>query len=142
MAKGMKGIQGGNSIAVCLTAGTAVSTAVMLTGAAICAALISSETIGAEYMGHCAMGILLLSAFAGAAVAAGKGTPKRLYMTLLTGAAYMALLFAVTALFFDGMYQGVGVTALIVVCGCILPVLLGQNRGKRTKVPKSKIKRR
>ena len=142
MAKVTKRKQGTNSKAGILMVGTIVSMAVMLVGAAICAALISAETIPAEAMGYCTLGILLISAFAGAAVAAGKGIEKRLYMSLGIGGAYMVVLFAISALFFGGQYEGIGVTALVVLSGCVLPVLLGMNRRKGVKPHKSKNKRR
>ena len=121
--------------------GAAISLLVSILTAAICAALIASETIGASSAGYCAMIILLTGAFAGS-ITAGKGRERRVIFIALTGACYMLLLLALTALFFDGRFQGIGVSALVILSGCILGLFLTQTRQKRTKPRGSKIRRR
>lgn len=142
MQKGTKTMQGTSSVVSALVVGAAASVAVTLIGTAICAALISAETINAGSLGYCAIGILLLSSFIGAAAAAGKRKEKRLYTSLIAGAIYMIVLLCVTALFFGGRYEGVAVTALVIFSGSILNTLLGQSRKNTPKSRRSKIRRR
>ena len=81
--------------------------------------------------GYCAMAILLLASAAGSAVAEGTIQRLRIQMCLAAGGGYYLCLLAVTALFFGGQYQGMGVTALMVLCGAVLVILLapgGKNR--------------
>ena len=53
-------------------------------------------------------------------------------MTIPAGLALgVGMALAVTAVFFGGQYQGMGVTALMVLCGSVLVILLapgGKNR--------------
>lgn len=98
---------------------------------ALTAWVILSGVFPEESVGYCAMGILLLSAAAGAAVAVGRIKRRRFQMALLSGGVYFACLLAITALFFGGIYDGIGVTGLMILCGCGLVILLvpsGRNR--------------
>lgn len=98
---------------------------------ALTAWLILGETLPEESVGYCTMGILLLSAAAGAATAICRTKRLRFQMGMAAGGIYFLCLIAVTALFFGGIYDGVGVTALMILCGCGLVILLGpggQNR--------------
>ena len=82
-------------------------------------------------VGYCAMVILLLASAAGASVAAGTIQRLRAQMCLAAGGGYYLCLLAVTALFFGGQFDGMGVTALMVLCGSVLVILLapgGKNR--------------
>lgn len=142
MAKSLKIIQGTSSMGGKLALGAVVSMVVTFIGAAICAAMVSSEMISEGSMGYCAMVILFLSAVAGAVAATMKVQEKRLYISIITGLVYTLILLAITALFFDGQYQGIGVTLIVVLSGCILVVLLDQSRGKGVKSRRSKIRRR
>ena len=131
-----------STMAGTLAVGAAVCIGITLIGAGICAALISSEAISAGSDGYCALGILLVAVIAGAAIGAGKAKGKRLYVCLLVGVIYLLLLFAMTALFFDGQYEGVGVTALVVFSGTLAAAFLRLNGGKRSNLRKSRIKHR
>ena len=122
--------------------GTAVCFGITLIGSSVCAAMISSETIAAGSTGYGALMILLLASFCGATAGAGKAREKRLYKCMLIALIYMLLLLAMTALFFDGQYKGVPITALVVFTGGIVAAILGINRGKRSNLRKSKIKHR
>lgn len=104
-----------------------------LTGllSALAAWLILNGRLPENSVGYCAMVILLLSSMAGAATAVGKIKRRRFQMGLASGGIYYGSLLAATALFFGGIYDGMGVTALMVLCGCALVILLapgGQNR--------------
>ena len=125
-----------------LALGTMISVVITLIGAAISAAMISSETIPEDSSAYCAMAILLISAITGASAGAGKVKEKRLYVCGMIGAIYFLVLLATTALFFGGRYEGVGVTSLVNLAGSIGACLLGIRGGKKPKLRKSKIRHR
>ena len=142
MVKGTK-INGGiGTVPGVLAVGAVVSVIVTLIGISICTSLISAERISTECADYCAIGILLLSTIAGSAVAIGKRGEKRLYMSLAVGSVYLVVLLAMTALFFGGRYQGVGVTAIVIFGGAILTVLLPEKLEMKAKAHRSKKRRR
>lgn len=130
------------SISTGVMIGTSVSMAGTLIGAAACAALISSETIAAGSVGYCAMVIVLLASMTGAAIGAGKAKKKRLYTCMLIAASFVLSLLAITALFFDGAYTGVWVTALEILAGSVASAFLAKSNRKQNSSRRSKIKRR
>ena len=130
------------SIGTGVMIGTSVSMAGTLIGTAACAALISSETIAAESIGYCAMVIVLLASMTGAAIGAGKAKKKRLYTCMLVAASFVLSLLAITALFFDGVYTGVWVTALVISAGSVASAFLAKSNRKQNSSRRSKIKRR
>ncbi|MDD5954247.1 MAG: hypothetical protein PUD38_03500 [Firmicutes bacterium] len=130
------------SIGTGVMIGTSVSMAGTLIGTAACAALISSETIAAESIGYCAMVIVLLASMTGAAIGAGKAKKKRLYTCMLVAASFVLSLLAITALFFDGAYTGVWVTALVISAGSVASAFLAKSNRKQNSSRRSKIKRR
>jgi putative membrane protein (TIGR04086 family) len=108
--------------------GLVVSIVITFIGAAIGAWLLSSENVGETSIGHIAVVILLLSSIAGAFMSAGIAKEKRLPVCVLTGAAYLLSLLAITSLFFEGSYSGVGECALVILAGAISAALLGLKR--------------
>lgn len=118
--------------------GLLVSMTVTLGGAAILAWLISGERMGEGVIGYGAMVILLLSSLLGALLAANRIKRLRVQMCLISGAAYYLTLLAITALFFGGQYQGMGVAAIMVLLGCGTASLVGLRggKGKRLKFRK------
>ena len=69
------------------------------------------------------------------------GREETLY-ELGCGAVYLVVLWAMTALFFGGRYQGVGVTAIVIFGGAILTVLLPGKLEMKAKSHRSKKRRR
>ncbi len=130
------------SIPLSLALGTGSGLAVSLIGACILAWLISTEKIGHAALNNAVLIILLLSSATAATVSTISAKQKRLLMCVLSGACYLVVLLASTALIFGGQYQGVGVTALAVLAGCMGVCLLGLNTGKRRKTGKYKMKNR
>lgn len=106
-----------STMPVGLAIGLAVSLLVTVLGAALSAYFVLTEKIPEEGVGYCAGGILLLSSMLGAFVAEKRTKRKRLIVCVLLGGLYYAALTAATALFFGGQYQGMGVTALLVLAG-------------------------
>lgn len=113
-----------SSIPWCLAAGLLLSGLLTLTGAALCARLISREVLQEESMGYCAAAILIVSGGAGEWLACRKAQHRRMVVSMLSAFCYLALLLCCTALFFGGQYDGIGVTALIIFgTGCAVGLL-------------------
>lgn len=119
--------------------GLGVSVVCTLVIAAVLALLISSGKLAPAAMSVGVMALLMLSSVIGAMVSAGKVKSKRLIVCMATALCYFAVLLCTTALLFDGMYQGVPVTALVVMGGGLIAGLLpagqgsGANHHKRKK---------
>ena len=118
--------------------GVAVAMMITLTGALLTAWLIHWERIPQDAVGYCAMVILLMASAAGAYTAQWLVKRQRMVVCAVASAAYYGALLAVTALFFGGQYQGMGVTAAVVFCGCAIIILLGlkEGRGHNPKIKK------
>lgn len=113
-----------------LALGAAVSLGVTLILSAAVAKMVDAELMGEGAIGYGALITLLTAAIAGAAFAATKIKRQRILVCCLSGLVYYITLLGVTALFFGGQYQGMGVTALVVAGGCGTVVLMGLNQGK------------
>lgn len=118
--------------------GWEISIAVTLVGSVLVAKLISDEILQSTAIGYGVMLILLLASVLGAVVSIAKVQRRRLQVCLLSGAVYYASLLACTALFFGGQYQGMGVTALVVLAGVGTVVLLGCREKKQKKYRKGR----
>ena len=118
--------------------GCGISMILTILGAGTVAKLISDEILRETAIGYGAMGIVLLASVCGAAIAANKVKKRRLQVSLLVGTGYFLMLFAMTALFFGGQYQGIGVTALLVLAGTGTVVLLGSREKKSGKFRKGR----
>lgn len=121
-----------------LALGALVSVGITAALSALAAWLILSGWIPEDSVGYCAMVILLLASAAGAAMAIVRTKRLRFQMGIAAGGIYYAILLAVTALFFGGIYHGMGVTALMVLCGCGLVILLGPGKQNRAWCRKRK----
>lgn len=121
-----------------LAAGAILSAAFTVLGALIAAHLISKEIIGQDKIGYCSMIILLIASFTGSSIACGKIKRRRLLVSGISCLIYYAMLLAATALFFDGIYEGMGVTVLLIICGSAFSVITGskgQGSGSRRRNP-------
>lgn len=119
------------SIPAGLALGVGAAMLVTALGSGAAAWLILRGLIAETAAGYCAMAILLLSSIVGAAVSAGTIQRLRAQMCLASAGGYYLCLLAETAAFFGGQYEGMGVTALMVMCGSVLVILLapgGKNR--------------
>ena len=119
-----------------LALGGTVSLGITLLLAAIIAKMVSGERVAEENIGYWIMALLFVSSAAGAMMANSRIKRQKLLVTALSGLVYMGLLLSITALFFGGQYEAVGVTALVVMAGSLVTALLGGNgsrAGKRRK---------
>ncbi len=125
-------------IAGAIGIGVAVSFLLTLVGAAVLAMLVEQGTVAQNGMGGGAMVILVLCAAMGALAATLLFPGKRLAVCGLTALGYYLSLLAMTALLFGGQYEGMGVTALMILLGgalTVLPVFFGKGRKKGPKIP-------
>ena len=119
-----------SSIPAGLAAGAAVS---ILVTAVICLLggwMIGSEIISQEQIGYCAIAALLVSAIMGSNTAWKKIRRKRLIVSLASGGIYYLILVAITIALFDGGFQGLGVTLVVILVGTVLPILIRKGEGK------------
>lgn len=124
-----------SSMGVGLAMGGLCGLAITLLGSGIIAKLIDANVFSESSIGYGIMVILLLAAFLGSLLAYGKIGRQRLLVCMTTGLIQFLLLLSMTALFFGGQYSGVGVTALLILCGSALAAFLGlrENRGGKTR---------
>lgn len=125
-----------------LALGLCASLAVTIVGSILAANLVLRETIPENGIGYCSMVILLLSSVLGAVVSVNRIKHRRLYVCALSGVVYYGALLATTALFFGGQYQGMGVTAMMVLAGCGAVALLGLKGEKKGSSRGQKFKHR
>ena len=115
----------------------AVSLVLTLVLAGLTACLALEGKIAESAIGYGAMGTVLVSSVVGALIAAARIKRRRLMTCLVSGGCYYLALLSITALFFGGQYQGMGVTALLVFAGAGSVALLGL-KGERGGVKKSR----
>lgn len=113
--------------------GLIVSITCTILGAAITAWLLVSEKLGEGSVGYITVILLLLSSILGAFTAFSFVKQKRVPVCLIAGSVYFLSLLAMNALFFHGMYGGVGESALVVLAGCLSVAILGLKEGKKQR---------
>ena len=116
-----------------LAVGAAASGSVTGLLTLLMALCLEKEIITWETAGYGIMIMIMLSAFLGSIIACTKIRHQQILVCLMSAGVYFAMLLSITALFFGGQYQAVGVTALLVVGGAICSALFvsGQGRGRR-----------
>lgn len=117
--------------------GAVVSMGMTLLAVSLIAKLVSSEYMKETQIGYGIMVALLAAAFVGALAAIGRIKRRRLMVCALSGLIYYLILLSITALFFGGQYEAVGVTGILVLGGSLLAAMTGgrSNRGgKRKKI--------
>ena len=104
----------------------------MVTTAAFSGAIafyLNCEKISWSQAGYWIMGMLFLASFIGAKAAYGAIKRQRLAVSMLSGLLYWGLLLGLTALFFGGDYEAIGVTGALIGAGTGTAALIsGQNR--------------
>ena len=125
------------SVPAGLGIGLLVSLVITIAGSAVAAWMIASEKIGEGSSGYAVMVIQALAVGLGALSAVYLIKKQRLQVCMFTGVIYYLSLLAMTALFFGGQYQGMGVSAIIVAGICtlvaFLPTKNGRASGKRKR---------
>ncbi len=118
-----------------LAIGAAVSIGITIIAAWILAKLLDAQTLAWQNVGYGIMILILLSSMGGAVVSIGKIKRRKLMVCMLSGLIYFIQLLSITALFFGGKYDAVGVTALLIFggCGTIALLTLRSNRGGKRR---------
>ena len=120
-----------------LAYGTVISLGITLVSAAVIGKLVDMEKMSWENVGYGVMVLLLAASFLGAVAAYGKIKRQRLPVCLLSGLLYYGTLLLITALFFGGQFEAVGVTAALVLAGSGTAGLIGMREsrgGKKRKI--------
>ena len=115
-----------------------VSLGITAIASAVAAWLMLNRRISPDSVGYCAVVILLLASISGAVVAVKRIKRLRFQMCMAAGAVYYVCLLAITALFFGGNYYGLGMTGMMIFCGCCTAALLQPGQGRRPKMKNSR----
>ncbi len=111
--------------------GTAVSMLITLLGAVVLAWLVNLEKLQWEKIGYGIMVLLLMASFCGALAAYHKIKRQRMMVCIMAGLLYLAVLASLTALFFGGQYEGVGVSGCLIAAGSCAAGILGLQAESR-----------
>lgn len=125
-----------------LAIGLAASISVTLLCAAMVTYLVLSENMSENTIGYWVMAILIVSSALGSLIASTMIKRRWMVMCLGAGGMYFLSLLAITALFFGGQYQGIGVTALMILSGSGAVGLLGLRQGKSSSFKHKKYRSR
>lgn len=136
----VKSKHAGTGLAFGVGAGAILSLLMTLIGAAAVTFLIAAERIGEDQLGYGAGAAIFIGALVGALTAVAMAGEKRLIVCGLHAAVYFVILLCCTAMFFDGRYDGIGVTAMLILGANGAVWLLGMRRDSRgrgrVKMPK------
>ncbi len=124
-----------SSMPIGVLAGGACAFAGTMLTSAVLAKLVDMEIIPQDKIGYGIMVLLLLCAFLGANEACRRVKRQYLIVSAISAGFYYSMLLSVTALFFGGQYSGMGVTAVLVLCGSLLAVFLrsGNREGRKRR---------
>jgi hypothetical protein len=122
-------------------AGVMLGIAWTIISAMIIAKLVDLEVLPMEKVGYGSMAAVLSAVFFGASLAGKKAGHMVVQAAALSGGAYFLCLLLVNALFFGGIYVGMGVTFLLVVSATAAAILAsgkgsGRKRCKHYKIPR------
>lgn len=126
------------SIPAALAIGAIISLSATIVFSTFLVKLINSEILPFEKIGYGIMLLLLTSSFLGAETTYLSVKRRKLMVCTLSGLLFIIILLSITALFFGGQYEAVGVTCALVMAGSISAGLLGfkqkgKGRGHRIK---------
>lgn len=122
------------SMTMGLAIGAAISVCIMIAGAALTSRMLEKEILQWEHVGYGIVLILLISSFAGSAFSICKIKRRKLLVCTESAFIYTSVLLVITALFFGGQYEAIGVTVSVISAGSLSALLcIGKSRGKRKK---------
>ena len=131
-----------SSMAKGVAIGVITSVMVTILSAAILAKLVDAKLLAEEKIGYVILVILLLASYLAGKIAWTKTKRRRLMTCALAGGIYFGVLLSMTALFFGGQYESVGVTALLILAGIGLASLPSLQAGRGGRSRKIKISTR
>lgn len=123
--------------------GSLVGLLLSVLGAAATAALVAGEKMAEQQIPYGTAAVLLLGAFGGAFLASAIAGEKRMIVCIGCGIVFYVVLLCVTALFFDGTYENIWETALLVLGSSAAAGLVGmrknstsyKRRNRRIRIP-------
>lgn len=107
-------------------------------GASIIAYLVNTEMIAPSSIGYAVMVLLILSSLSSSFVAWKKVKHQKIMVCISAGFVYYTILLSITALFFGGQFSALFETALLVLCGSFLAIILTSGNKKRNTFGKAK----
>ena len=119
-----------DSIPVGLAVGAVSCILLTIVCVAVLTKLVDTGKIQWENIGYAIMVQTIIASFIGAKIAHTRIKRQRLLVCLLSGLIYYVFLIATVAIFFGGKYEGMAVTALLVLAGCVCASLLGLRSQK------------
>lgn len=122
-----------SSIPAGLVYGTGISVGITLIMSAAFGKLMDCEKLTWEQTGYGVLCMLLVSSFTGAVISCKRIRRQKLLVCGMSGISYFAVLICVTALFFGGQYEAVGVTAGLIAAGCAVAALWEAPRSRGGK---------
>ena len=121
-----------------LATGLCIALATTLILSALLAKLVSADKVEWGSIGYGIMIILLLTSVIDSKATCFMIKRRKPIGCLLAGLLYWLSLIMITALFFGGQYDGMGVTGVIVFCGSAIVCLL-ESRGEKGKKANTRI---
>ena len=126
----------GVSLPVGIVIGVLSGVAATILGALLLAYLVLRESVDIGGIGVGAMLVAALASAFGTWLAATLVKEKKLLVCGLTALGFLLVLLSITAVFFDGMFVGIGKITMMILLGAALPLLFTL----RKKSNKNKIK--
>lgn len=104
--------------------GVCISLGLTLILSAVLAKLISIEKVEWERVGYWIMAILLTASAVGTKATCIMIKRRKAMSCLIAGVLYWLGLLLITALFYGGQYTGIGISGILILCGCAVVCLL------------------
>lgn len=115
-----------------IIAGLIIALLITMLLAGVTAILIAGEKIGEDKALYGSAASLLLGAALGGFCAARVIGEKKMIVSLIHGAVYYVIMLCVTAVFFEGRYENIWITGLLILGASISVGLLGKQSKKVT----------
>lgn len=120
-------VPGGLALSAAISIGITILISLMIANS------IQNESVSWEEAGYWIMGILFVASFLGSKTAYWFIKRQKFTVTLMAGTLYWGILLCITALFFNGSYNGVLETAGIIIAGCATALMLELPGNKKKK---------
>ena len=91
-----------------------------------------------ESIGYGVLILMMISSCGSVLVASRKSKGNKLVIAGITAVGFFVSLIAITALFFNGQYSGVGETLLLIIGGSLCAVLIMSRRKTTHKIRRKK----
>ena len=122
-----------SSVPAGLVAGVLCELVLTLIISVVSAYLVSAEFVSQDKIGYCAIAVLIMSSIVGTTVTIKRIKKMPIQMAAINGLLFYGLLLAMTALFFGGQYDGMGITLLVVALGSGVGGIMASRKSNRRK---------